>query len=252
MTNTYGALVKLSQKFDWLFGTAKPIPREQRQNENGYNYVRSYLHQRRAVGVIGVAMPVILHLFVDEVEGAEAARQSSFSAYYWTSGRDIFVGSLCAMGVFLAAYKWNEQNEVEQKYSREFVMSTVGGFAAIAVALFPTAQPEGSGIEYTAWQEWVGPSLTNQIHFGSALVFIMCLALLAFAFAEGDYAAERFGDARLHFAMGSTIVMALVAFGVSMAVSGPDRALYWTEFICTLAFSVSWFHKGSGPAKPEM
>ena len=63
--------------------------------------VLSFLTVRRALGLLGLALPLLLIgfgvLFSDGIE-------RSVSAFYYTGMGDIFVGILCAIGVFLFSY----------------------------------------------------------------------------------------------------------------------------------------------------
>src|SRR5437899_11536622 len=63
--------------------------------------VLSYLGLRRAVGMIGFLLPVVLA--IGKIVLESPGLQHSISAYYYTVVRDVFVGSLCAIGVFLAS-----------------------------------------------------------------------------------------------------------------------------------------------------
>jgi hypothetical protein len=57
----------------------------------------------------------------------------SLSGFYYTHMRNLFVGSMCAVGVFLIAYyghdRWDDR------------LTNVAGLAAICIALFPTMPP---------------------------------------------------------------------------------------------------------------
>src|SRR5215467_3411619 len=66
--------------------------------------VFSYLSLRKAVGIIGFLLPSVLAIGKILLQGfgpQGAILQSSISSYYYTNVRDIFAGSLCAIGVFL-------------------------------------------------------------------------------------------------------------------------------------------------------
>lgn len=56
------------------------------------------------------------------------------SGSYYTSTRDIFVGGLCALGIFLVVYRFNKFHDI---------LGTVAGVFALGVALFPTAPGSG-------------------------------------------------------------------------------------------------------------
>jgi hypothetical protein len=90
--------------------------------------VVSYLTLRKAVGMLGIAMPFIVSLggmliFRDGI-------QSSISSYYHTGMRDVLVGILWTIGFFLYSYKGYER-----------VDNIAGNLAcvfAVGVSLFPT------------------------------------------------------------------------------------------------------------------
>jgi hypothetical protein len=65
--------------------------------------VLSYLGLRKAVGMIGIGLPVVLVLGKVLFDGAGI--EPSISNYYYTVMRDVLVGSLCAIGVFLVSYR---------------------------------------------------------------------------------------------------------------------------------------------------
>ena len=86
--------------------------------------VHSYLFLRRAIGLIGLALPFVLVLGKQLVQGGDVA--GSLSSYYYTDLRDVLVGAMCAVGVFLLAY-----------YGHDYVdniASTVAGLGAIGLA----------------------------------------------------------------------------------------------------------------------
>ncbi len=67
--------------------------------------VVSHLTLRRSVGLIGLFLPFVLAfgLPVICVEPGCGELQGSLSRYYHTAMGDVFVGALCAVGVFLLA-----------------------------------------------------------------------------------------------------------------------------------------------------
>lgn len=57
----------------------------------------------------------------------------SLSGFYYTHMRNLFVGAMCAMGVFFAAYRGHDRWDNR--------LTNVAGIAAICIALFPTTPP---------------------------------------------------------------------------------------------------------------
>jgi hypothetical protein len=65
--------------------------------------VRSYLTLRKAIGIVGFALPIVIMIGKMILQGPGI--QHSVSGYYYTVMRDVLVGSLCAIGVFLWSYR---------------------------------------------------------------------------------------------------------------------------------------------------
>ena len=99
----------------------------QESSLNG-SLVISYLGLRKAVGIIGTALPFVLAFGKILVEGPGI--QSSISSYYHTAMRDVFVGSLCAIAVFLMSYHGYER--------KDDIAGDLACVFALGVALFPT------------------------------------------------------------------------------------------------------------------
>jgi hypothetical protein len=89
----------------------------------------SYLGLRKAIGYIGIGMPIAVMLyayFKDKI------LLDSVSASYYTSARDVFVGSLAAIGIFLFFYV---DTEVQDR-----ILAKIAGLAAIGISLLPMEQ----------------------------------------------------------------------------------------------------------------
>jgi hypothetical protein len=72
------------------------------RNPSRNQLIVSYLFLRQTVGWIGTLLPI--GLLVGSAISSTAPRPDSMSGYYYTDMRNIFVGALCALGVFLVAY----------------------------------------------------------------------------------------------------------------------------------------------------
>ena len=64
-------------------------------------YVRSYMFMRFSVGVLGVALPLLLVFVEPLLFDGQPFPRGSLSAYYYSGMRELFVGVLWAIGVFL-------------------------------------------------------------------------------------------------------------------------------------------------------
>ncbi len=128
--------------------------RPDRADAERIRYLRAYLLLRVLIGAGGISLPFVLVLVDHGILGDNPLLRGSLSAYYYSGVRDIFVGSLFAVGVFLITYKVVEQN-------LDNTLSSLAGVAAIVVALFPTGRLPGSGFALTPLQRLISERTTN-------------------------------------------------------------------------------------------
>ncbi len=207
----------------------------------------SYLFLRQTVGWIGTLLPIVL------LAGAaftSTARPDSMSGYYYTDMRNTFVGTLCALGVFLVAYRGYDAVD-------EWI-TNVAGVAAIGVAFFPTkpavcttaagACPATSVTRLSTSQQVVG-----DIHLGLAAITLIALGLMALRFARhgkpGDGPGPRFaGENAIFRASGITVLGCVLLAALSNLLPASVKAhwpwLFIFEAIAVFAFGVSWVVKG--------
>lgn len=201
-------------------------------------YVTAWLGHRLAIGLMGIAMPLILivgeHvLFSRDVVDFPRA---SLSAYYYSGLRDVFVGTLVATGVFLITFHLTRADT-------DNVITVVSGVAALAVAFDPTGPERGEVAP--PWARLVGVHTTQVIHSVSACVFIAGLALMSARFALHT---GRRALSWLHIAcsvlMVAAAAAALIAGAAGVQHVGRFSGLLLVELVCTYAFGVSWLLRG--------
>jgi hypothetical protein len=210
----------------------------------GMRYVQSFLRLRIGVGALAILLPPAL-VIVDGLwfNGGWSSRDS-LSDYYYSGARELFVGTLCAVGVFLIAYKVAEKN-------LDNTLSGVAGVAAVGVALFPTNND--ASVALTPLQDELTEGFVAGIHYGCAVVFISLLAALSvyFGIREGKRPARqtrrppRFWR-DFHWICAGVIGAALLFMLVAQVGDvGPKDALFIGETVAVLAFAVSWLAKGA-------
>jgi len=190
-------------------------------------YARAYIFMRLAIGLFGFAFPLVVVLVEPLVFYGQPFLRGSLSAYYYSGMREVFVGALWAIGVFLIIYK-------ALRWTWDGVLSTVAGILFVAVAVFPTGRP-GEGFPRTPLQDRLGEPTVEAIHFSAAGLAIFLLAAISALFGK-----ELRRTRRVHVACAVAILAALALAGYAGITGGPDKALLFAEWAAVWAFAVSW------------
>lgn len=206
--------------------------------------VLSYLEMRRAIGVLGLALPALCLFAAVFPSESDPLFYDTISMYYYSSVRDAFVAIVASLGLFLACYRGHDR--------RDNVLTTLTGLAALGVVLFPCQFPD-SAVRQGVFL--LAPRVSNVAHLSSAGVFFLLLALNSlFLFTESDKPIESgSGKSRqniLYRATGGAIIATLVAIVVIVAAVPEGqlrstRILFWLESFMLLNFGVSWLVKGN-------
>jgi hypothetical protein len=190
-------------------------------------YIRSYLFMRRAIGWLGFVLPPLL-VFGEPIPFDDRPFPlGSLSAYYYSGFREVFVGILWAIGVFLVIYKWPER-------TRESRVSTYAGFAVIVVALFPTGKP-GAKVPAIPLQDLLGEVWVERVHYAAAGTFIFLISRVSRYWAR-----NRPERRRLHRVCELVILAALALAVLEGATDWPGYGILVAEFAAVWAFAVSW------------
>lgn len=198
--------------------------------------VLSYLGIRRAIGVSGLLLPIALGP-IGWLFGI--AIQDNLSSYYHTPLRDVFVGTLCAIGIFLFCYRgydWIEN-----------WTANVGCASALGVALFP--------LDYAS-DPLYQRSLVGYVHTFSGGVFFLTLAFYSLYHFPRDTAIDAEPHVRernfIYRVSGLVILAAMLMMGLYLMwlpTEWKEKAnhynfLFWMEWIAVWAFAAAWLAKG--------
>jgi hypothetical protein len=195
--------------------------------------VLSYLGLRRSLGAIGIALPIVLALGKMLLESPGLL--DSISSYYYSVMRDVLVGSLCAMAVFLFSYRYRLLDDIA---------GDVAGVCALGIAFFPTAPMNATTQQMViGWAHWV---------FGVG--FFLTLAFFALVlFRKTDPSQQPTRQKRrrnmVYLVCGIAILVCLALTGLVQMLPGdsPLRLLhpvFWLESLAIFAFGIAWFIKG--------
>jgi hypothetical protein len=195
--------------------------------------VLSYLGLRRAVGVIGMALPVTLAVGGLLRDGP--GLQPSISDYYYTGMRDVLVGSLCALAVFLFSYRYDRPDAVA---------GVVASLSGVGVALVPTTR----GAQLASAEDPVGV-----VHLVCAAAFFLtlawfCLALFTRTHADRPPTRRKRQRNVVYRVCGVVILVSVALAAVTPLLPGDWVAavhpVFWLESLAVEAFGVAWFVKG--------
>lgn len=212
--------------------------------------VFSYYTLRRAMGFMGMALPVILMLLSWIVLPCHNL-ETSISNYYHTPLREVLVVILSSFGIFLFAY-----HPPGEKWKWDRLAAKLGGFFGLCVAFFPTdtkttkgtmpifCRQTGSGLPDDFYE------ISNYVHLSSAFLFFLVLALMSiflFTRCEEKPTAQKIKRNRVYRICGITILFCLAGFIVYFFFReklDPIRFLFIVEAIALWAFGISWLTKG--------
>ena len=214
--------------------------------------VISYLSLRKAIGILGVALPfllpfgqILLHALAIQSSLHEPVIENSVSYYYYTDMRNIFVGSMWAIGVFLMSYRGYDHRDAR-----------AGRFAsacAIGVALFPT----GPLPLATPDQKLIGG-----VHLTFAALLFLTLAYFSLKlFTQTDpnkTPTPQKLQRNVIYRVSGYIMLACIAL-IVVAALPPVKAMleqfaprFWLEAIAIVAFGISWLTKGEAILKDQV
>jgi hypothetical protein len=214
-------------------GTAVVGPRSGEGPGGRTTLVLSYLGLRRAVGVIGMALPFVLAVGGLLRDGT--GLQRSISHYYYTGMRDVLVGSLCAMAVFLYSYRYDRPDAVA---------GLVAAVSAVGVALFPTTR----GDRLVSAADPVGV-----VHLLCAAAFFLtlawfCLGLFTRTYPDRPPTRRKRLRNVVYRVCGVTIVVGVALVAVTPLLPAEWVAavhpVFWLESLAVEAFGVAWLVKG--------
>lgn len=206
--------------------------------------VLSAIGLRRAIGVSGFVLPVVLGPIGWLFFGIDI--QDNISSYYHTDLRDVFVGVLVAMGIFLFCYRGGD--------GIENWTANIGCVSVIGVALCPLDAGSDPLIQR---------SIIGYLHTICGGVFFITLAfysLYHFPSTLFPYAKRRrsvvepneFERNAIYRISGLTILASLLAMATYLVLVPMEwkrllnqyNFLFWMEWVAIWSFAAAWITKG--------
>jgi hypothetical protein len=204
--------------------------------------VLSYLDLRKAVGIIGVTLPFVLAF--GKILSQGPGIQSSISSYYYTDMRNVFVGSLCAIGVFLMSCRGYDR--------KDEIAGILACVFAVGVALFPTSPDVGASSR---------EKIIGTLHLSFAALLFLTFAYFSLALFTKTSAGKSPTPRKLqrntvyrvcgYTILASIFFMFLVALPSVKALVEPLTPIFWLESLAVVSFGVSWLTKGETILKDQ-
>ncbi len=197
-------------------------------NSRNSKMIYSYLDLRKAVGWIGILLPFVLMLGL-AVFFPKEQTPPSISHYYHTPMRDLFVGALCAVALFMFFYCGYTKLD-------KWVGNIVGIFA-IGVAFFPTCKINGT------------LDLQSTVHYICATMFFLTLACFSFFIFTRTENKKKMSKQKkirniIYRACGIIMFVCMIGIVSHNPANKSSTLVFWFETIALVAFGVSWLTKG--------
>jgi hypothetical protein len=217
--------------------------RREEELERARRLIATVLTTRVFIGALGVALPFLL-VFTDKFsfDGDQFPRDS-LSAYYYSGVRDVLVGAMTAIGVFLITYKVAELD-------LDKTLSILAGACALVIALFPTGRPSGIA-SLTPLEDLLGEGVVKAVHFVASAIFLVSVAEMSVLFGlregrrpsrEGRHPPAFWRS--YHLACAGAMWAALTWIVVTALAGGPSKSMLIGETAACWAFGASWLAKG--------
>lgn len=213
--------------------------------------VISYYTMRRAIGILGITLPLIL-VAGSSLFGGCREIQYSVSTYYHTNMRNIFVGYNCAVALFLFAYRGHDW--------RDNIAGYLGCIFVLGVAFLPCSIGT-SGQSCLIIPGEQNP-MVGKLHNLSALLYFMVLiiySLFLFPRTHMDMlTGEKMFMGRqkrrrnvVYYICGTLMSVSLLLimgffwfFGRHFPNLRSLNPVFWLEVVILISFGVSWLTKG--------
>ena len=211
----------------------------------------SYYTMRRAIGILGISLPLILVAGSSLFGGCDKV-QGSISTYYHTNMRNIFVGFNCAVALFLFAYRGHDW--------KDNITGYLGCIFVLGVAFLPCniGTPDQVCLVPVSTQN----PLVGKLHNLSALLYFIILIVYSLFLFPKTHMDRVTGEKKfmgrqkkkrnvVYYICGSIMTTSLLLILFYMGfledlypgLKG-FNPIFWLESFVLLSFGISWLTKG--------
>lgn len=204
------------------------------------HHLFTYRKLRRVIGYLGVLLAVLLVL-LSCFRFFNTPVQPSISHYYFTNLKELFTGTLCAVGLFMICYKGHGNTSV---WKNDNLLTNLAGIMAMGVALVPTTPLKDTAVGYTLL-----PYSLGWLHYAFAGTLFLVFSLLAInVFTLGQQRdtlpVSVFNENNIYRFCGYTILVCIMLVPVTAVFNVFTYATLVLEALSLLAFGIAWLIKG--------
>jgi uncharacterized membrane protein len=208
------------------------------QEDTGHVTI-TYFTLRKIIGFLAFFLAPVL-VFGTFILDHTHEVKVSMSAYYWTSMRNLFVGVICGISLFLFSYhgyKWYDS-----------LASKLAGLFGLGIAFFRTSASDDK------------TDILSILHYVTSGIFLVILALMSFFLftkSKGTMTTQKKKRNKVYRICGIVIFVSVAL----IPVAGLDgiwekikflKPTFTLETIALVAFGISWLTKGEAIlADPE-
>jgi hypothetical protein len=203
------------------------------------------------VGALAVMIPIVL--LVISALRAEVVQQPSISHFYYTPMRDLLMGLLFAVAVFLFAYTGYPPKPDERVSDRQ--LSLAAGIGLACVVVFPTPPLPDSPAGIPSIAVFLSAETVNWLHRIGAVVFMTSLGVMSLVNFrrsmknQDGTATTAIATEDLIYRIAGLVMLGCVLAMILQALMRPDgpmffaNATFWFESAGIFAFGISWLVK---------
>jgi len=214
-------------------------------DDKSRSLVISYLTLRKAIGILGMLLPVVLFTGYFLL-GQDCSFPPSISHFYYTDLGNLLIGVLCGVSLFLFCYKGYDQGDK--------IAARTAALFAFLVAMFPTNFGSYEGMQCSRLVNG-GNTVSNWIHYLSATILFstfsfFCLVQFTKTDKRGPLSAAKRMRNDIYVMCGWIIIGCIVCIGLVSFIDPVYEQLKWIkptfalEAIALFAFGFSWLIKG--------
>ncbi|QOG02393.1 hypothetical protein [Flavobacterium sp. MDT1-60] len=204
----------------------------------------TYRRIRRAIGYLGISLPILL-VGLSYISFFKTSLQPSISNYYYTNLREIFTGTLAAVGLFMIRYRGHGNASF---WKNDNLLTNIAGIMAIGVALFPMNPDDFATKIYTLIP--YAEKALGWLHYAFAAVLFLIMALLAInVFTIGHEKETRdpksiLNENNIYRFCGYSIIVFVVLVPISETFKFFRYSTLILEALALFAFGIAWLIKG--------